>query len=139
MDIVLQEILEILTVDAHVLVLCVVIAVLFLQCGAEKTVAFVGSDIRALTTPHHHHHHHHRHHQHQHQHNTHAAQESEEPLSTGAVHIYMAAPCYSFPGYAGLHLSGEHHRHRHHNTGSKGVREPVVPSVSIHTSPCYLK
>lgn len=54
------------------------------------------------------------------------------------VNIYYAAPCYTFPGYAGLQLPL--HTYDDYNSGmsNKNKCENQL-AVKIHTSPCYLK
>lgn len=70
-------------------------------------------------------------------------------LELPVVNVYIAAPCHSFPGYAGLHLPQPlpHHvasSEERDGTNSalnyrNGSETVALPAVTIHTSPCYLK
>lgn len=61
------------------------------------------------------------------------------------MNIFIAAPCYSFPGHAGLHLipGGSASVETPHWFGGSSSSSDAVPmalpDVNIHSSPCYLK
>lgn len=78
-----------------------------LQCGTEEALALVGRDIRAHHLP-----------------PPSCSADGQSGCTSQQVNVFLAAPCFAFPGYAGLHLP---------------LGSLRTGSIAIHTSPCVLR
>ena len=83
------------------------------QCGTEPAVALIGKDIIDNMD-----------------------QYPRAPIAPAVINIYIAAPCYQFPGYAGLNLPFKSH---HHLFNDQHEVRSTIPMVIIYSSPCNLK